>query len=58
MLVGEQDKTGKVKHYNKKWSQKIDASISWIKDAAHNSNDDQPMQVNKCIEEFLQNIGD
>ena len=34
-----------------------DAPITWIKDAAHNSNDDQPEQVNRHIEEFLNSIG-
>ena len=27
---------------------------AWIIDAAHNSNDDQPEQVNACIESFME----
>ena len=49
LIVGERDKTGKVKQYNKEWSKDIGVPITWIKDAAHNSNDDQPERVNKCI---------
>lgn len=44
---------GKVRRYNKEWSKDINVPITWIKDAAHNLNDDQPEQVNKCIMEFL-----
>lgn len=53
LIVGEHDKTGKVISYNKAWSQDLGISITWIKDAAHNSNDDQPEQVNRQIELFL-----
>ena len=53
MIVGEHDRTGKVIHYNIAWAEELGTSITWIKDAAHNSNDDQPEQVNKYIENFL-----
>ena len=53
LIVGEYDKTGKVITYNKEWAKDLDVQITWIKDAAHNSNDDRPDQVNKYIEEFL-----
>ena len=53
LIVGDCDKTGKVQYYNKEWSKDINVPITWIKDAAHNSNDDQPEQVNKCIKDFL-----
>ncbi|MBO4847443.1 MAG: alpha/beta hydrolase [Lachnospiraceae bacterium] len=53
LIVGEYDKTGKVIAYNKEWAKDLDVQITWIKDAAHNSNDDRPDQVNKYIEEFL-----
>ncbi len=32
--------------------------ITWIRDAAHNSNDDQPEQVNRGIKEFLLRIAE
>jgi pimeloyl-ACP methyl ester carboxylesterase len=54
LIVGERDNTGKVRQYNKMWSKDIGVPITWIKDAAHNSNDDQPELVNKYIEEFIE----
>lgn len=56
LIVGEHDMTGKVKYYNNEWSKDISVPVTWITDAAHNSNDDQPEQVNKHIERFLQMI--
>lgn len=56
LIVGEHDKTGKVISYNKAWAQDIGVQITWIKDAAHNSNDDQPEQVNEQIDLFLAEI--
>lgn len=53
LIVGEKEKTGKVKQYNEQWSQDLNVPITWISDAAHNSNDDQPEQVNKNIEKFI-----
>ncbi len=53
LIVGEKDKTGKVKQYNEQWSSELDVPITWIKDAAHNSNDDRPEEVNRAIEEFV-----
>ena len=53
LIVGEYDKTGKVISYNKEWAKDLNTEIKWISDAAHNSNDDRPEQVNKYIEEFL-----
>ena len=56
LIVGEHDKTGKVIRYNKEWSKDLGVPIMWIKDAAHNSNDDQPEQVNEHIGLFLTKI--
>ena len=56
LIVGEQDKTGKVKQYNKAWSKDINVPITWIPNAGHNSNDDQPALVNESIVEFLEKI--
>ena len=53
LLVGEKDNTGKVKQYNKEWSKRTGIDITWIPNAAHNSNVDNPNFVNHCIEEFL-----
>ena len=56
LIVGEHDKTGKVKQYNEQWASELDIPVTWISDAAHNSNDDQPEQVNACIEKFMKQI--
>ena len=53
LIVGRKDRTGKVISYNKRWSEDIGVPITWIDNAAHNSNDDNPDAVNKAIEEFL-----
>ncbi len=53
LIVGEFDKTGKVIQYNKQWSSDLNVPITWISNAAHNSNDDQPEQVNGHIDKFL-----
>lgn len=56
LIVGEFDKTGKVKQYNKEWAKEPGVSVTRIKGAAHNSNDDRPEQVNKRIEKFLNSL--
>ncbi len=53
LIVGRKDKTGKVITYNKQWSEDIGVPITWIENAAHNSNDDDPETVNRAIDEFL-----
>ncbi len=57
LIVGEKDKTGYVKKYNEEWSAAIGVPVTVIKDAAHNSNDDNPEAVNKAIDEFLKKYG-
>lgn len=54
LIVGEKDRTGKVKAYNRQWSADICAPITWIENAAHNSNDDNPEAVNRAIADFLE----
>ena len=56
LLVGEQDKTGKVMEYNQKCHQKEGFPLYIIEGAAHNANDDQPEQVNEIIHAFLQEL--
>ena len=57
LIVGECEKTGKVKRYNEQWSSDLNVPIAWIKDATHNSNDDNPEQVNECIGRFMEQFG-
>jgi len=56
LILGDKDQAGKVALYNKKWTDKTGYPLMMIKDAAHNSNDDRPEEVNKVIEEFLFSI--
>lgn len=53
LIVGDHDKTGKVKSYCKQWTKDTGFPLVTIKNAAHNSNVDQPEQVNEAIEKFL-----
>ena len=53
LIVGQHDKTGKVKRYNEKWSATIGVPVTWIENAAHNSNDDNPEAVDQAIDAFL-----
>ena len=55
LILGENDKTGKVVQYNKAWTRRTGYPLKIISDAAHNSNVDKPQEVNACIREFLQN---
>ena len=56
LIIGEKDNTGKVKSYNKAWTEKTGYPLLWIKDAAHNANVDQPDVVNRHIADFLKSI--
>ncbi len=56
LMVGEHDRTGKVRHYNKEWAKDLNVPVVWITNAAHNANDDNPGQVNSHIVRFLNNL--
>lgn len=56
ILMGEYDKTGKVKQYCKAWSKKTGFTLHIISDAAHNSNYDNSVDVNQEIDVFLKSI--
>lgn len=56
ILLGENDKTGKVQQYNKAWAKKTRYPLIIIKNAAHNANVDNPMEVNNAIEAFLERL--
>ena len=44
------------KSYNKKWHQREGLPLKWIKNAGHNSNTDQPDEVNRLIERFIREV--
>lgn len=53
LLVGEKDRTGKVRAYNKEWTKRTGYPLIWIPNAAHNSNVDNPAFVNEKIRSYL-----
>jgi pimeloyl-ACP methyl ester carboxylesterase len=53
LICGEKDRAGSAKSYNKKWHQREGIPLKWIKNAGHNSNTDQPDEVNRLIEKFI-----
>ena len=56
LICGEKDKAGSAKSYNKKWHQREGLTIKWIKNAGHNSNADQPDEVNRRFLSFNQSF--
>ena len=56
LICGERDKAGSAKSYNTKGHQKEGLPLKWIKNAGHNSNTDQPDEVNRLIEKFIGEI--
>ena len=56
ILVGENDKTGKVKQYALTWSEKERYPLHVIRNAAHFSNGDNPEQVNSEIQNFIYSL--
>jgi len=56
ILLGEYDKTGKVKQYCKEWSKNEGYPLHIIKGAAHFSNADNYNDVNKEISNFMSGL--
>lgn len=56
ILIGEDDRTGKVREYCKVWQEKTGYPLHVIKNAAHNSNIDNYEQVNSEIEKFINRL--
>ncbi|WKY47286.1 alpha/beta hydrolase [Eubacteriaceae bacterium ES3] len=54
LLLGDSDKTGKVRQYNQDWARRTGYPLHIIKNAAHFSNGDNPSQVNLEIEKFIE----
>lgn len=57
ILVGQYDKTGKVRAYCDAWHQKTGYPLVVVPDAAHNANADQPEFVNEQIVRFVESLG-
>lgn len=53
LLLGEYDKVGKVSQYTKEWQRRTGYPLHMIKNAAHNSNQDNPDEVNDLIRNYI-----
>ena len=56
ILVGEKDSTGKVKAYCKAWAEQTGYPLHFIKGAKHFANGDNPEQVNREIDSFVNRL--
>lgn len=56
ILLGDSDRTGKVKEYCEAWASHTSYPLHIIQNAAHFSNGDNPGQVNAEIEAFIQSL--
>lgn len=56
ILLGDSDKTGKVRQYCENWAANTGYPLHIIKHAAHFSNGDNPEQVNAEVESFIQGL--
>ena len=56
LICGTQDHAGSCIRNNTAWHRKSKIPLKWIAGAGHNSNTDRPEQINRLIEEFIENI--
>ncbi len=56
LICGDKDHAGSCIRYNKKWHSISGIPIVWIKGAGHNSNTDEPEQINDLIDIFVSDI--
>jgi len=54
IVYGDKDKTGKVVAYCKRWAKQEDRELKVIPNAGHNANQDNPVEFNRILEEFLE----
>ena len=57
ILLGDNDRTGKVTQYCKAWADSTGYPLHIIENASHFSNGDNAEQVNREIAEFLDSLG-
>jgi pimeloyl-ACP methyl ester carboxylesterase len=53
IVYGDRDRSGRVVEYCKRWAKLEDRELKVIPNAAHNSNQDNPIEFNRVLEEFL-----
>lgn len=56
LICGQKDRAGSCIRYAKAWAKDSGLPLHWIADAGHNSNTDQPQQVNALLEELFSRI--
>ena len=56
LLCGKKDNAGSAKRYNKEWTKQDLHKLVWIENAGHNSNTDNPEQVNQLIIDFIHSL--
>ncbi|MEA5039679.1 MAG: alpha/beta hydrolase [Clostridiaceae bacterium] len=56
LMLGQYDKTGKVRQYNVNWARRTGFPLEIISNAAHFSNWDNPNAVNRAIEGIFRTI--
>ncbi|WP_180326687.1 alpha/beta fold hydrolase [Raoultibacter phocaeensis] len=56
LIVGDRDRTGKVRFYNSEWHEHAAHPLAVIEGAGHGSNMDDPRAVNRVIERFLDSL--
>lgn len=56
LILGERDRTGKVRAYNRMWAERTGFPLTVVPGAAHNANDDQPDIVNEEIAGFIASL--
>lgn len=56
LICGKNDIAGSCKRYNQTWHKTAGHPLQWIEGAGHNSNTDQPEEVNSAIAAFIQKI--
>lgn len=54
LVVGDNDRTGKVRKYNEQWHEREGCLLHIIKGASHNANVDKPEELNRIIERFAE----
>ena len=56
LICGEKDRAGSCIRYNKAWHRNTGIPIEWVKNAGHNSNTDDPEEVNYIIEALVAEV--
>ena len=53
LIAGERGGIGKARQYNRAWHEHTGFPLYWVKQAGHNANCDNPVEVNRIIAEFI-----